>query len=82
MVFVALTMFGCTDATIGKIKVLGSCGKITCYSGGKIIFAGESTGKIRSEKNSDGYFFVNKKTGLMMEVSGDCIITYGVNKDE
>ncbi len=50
--------------------------RITCYSGGQVIFSGETDGKVISEENSDGYVFINKKTGKLMEVSGDCIIKY------
>lgn len=62
---------GCTDPSRGKITA------IVCYSGGKVIYDGHSTGKILSEKDSDGYFFKSRETGDFQEVSGQCIITYG-----
>ena len=34
-----------------------------------------STGKVRSEQNSDGYYFMDKATGLLVEVTGSIIIT-------
>ena len=49
---------------------------IKCYSGGELIFDGESDGKVFSEENSDGYVFIDKKDGKLKEVSGDCIISY------
>ncbi|MDJ0715196.1 MAG: hypothetical protein QNJ54_13395 [Prochloraceae cyanobacterium] len=49
---------------------------IICYSGGKLIFSSETDGKVISEQNSDGYVFINKKTGKLTEVSGDCVIKY------
>lgn len=70
-----LTM-ACTDAQRGKIGALGDNGKVECWSGGKQIYSGLSTGKISSESNSDGYNFVDSRTGKFMEVSGNCVITY------
>lgn len=72
----AFTMAGCTDASWGKLTAYGDNANVQCYSGGTLIFDSVSTGKVISEANSDGYYFKDKKTGKMMEVSGDCIITY------
>lgn len=74
--FIALFSAGCTDAQVGKLKALGDSAHVTCYSGGKLIYDGQSTGKVSSEENSDGYYFIDRKTGLPMEVSGNCIIVY------
>ena len=71
-----LILSGCTDGLIGKIKSYGNEADIICYSGGKIIYKGESTGKILSEQNSDGYYFVDKKSGTMMEITADCVFKY------
>ena len=71
-----LFLFACTDAQRGKITSLGNSATIECYSGGKLIYSGKSTGKVQSEANSDGYFFRDDKLNKMIEVSGDCIITY------
>lgn len=67
---------GCTDGVIGKIKSYGKGAVITCYSGGKEIYKGESTGKAFSEQSSDGYYFIDKNTGSMMEISADCKFEY------
>ena len=75
-VIVLITLAGCTDAGIGKITSLGGEADVTCWSGGKLIFEGTSTGKVVSEQNSDGYFFRDKKTDEFMEVSGNCVINY------
>ena len=71
-----LVLCGCTDGVIGKIKSYGKGAGILCYSGGEIIYKGESTGKILSEKNSDGYYFVDKRSGAMMEIAADCVFKY------
>lgn len=71
-----LPLVGCTDASRGKITSLGSSATIKCYSGGTLIYDGRSTGKVRSEAQSDGYYFRDEATSKMKEVSGDCDITY------
>jgi hypothetical protein len=54
--------------------------RVTCYSGGEVVYDGFSTGKVRSEANSDGYNFKDSHTGRLREVSGDCDIDYGAKK--
>ncbi len=49
---------------------------VECYSGGKLIFRGESATKPISERDSDGYFFKDAQTEKFVEISGDCIFTY------
>ena len=76
LIFAALFMTNCTDATVGKFFSMGGSAHVECYSGGLKIYDGYSTGKVKSEENSDGYFFKEKDTGKFKEVSGNCIITY------
>ena len=71
-----LSFAGCSDAAWGKLGAYGDSAHITCYSGGKLIYDGESTGKVISESSSDGYFFKDKKDGKLKEVSGNCVIAY------
>jgi hypothetical protein len=75
----AFTAAGCTDAGISRITSFGSAAHVTCYSGGKPIYDGCSTGKVISEEGSDGYFFTDKKDRLLREVSGECVIVYGAD---
>lgn len=49
-------MCGCTDAVISHFTTFGSSAEVKIYSGGKVIFWGESTGKVSNENQSDGYF--------------------------
>ena len=65
----------CTDAERAKFGGLGSEHSVSCYSGGKLIYEGISTGKVLSEENSDGYYFTDNSSGKLMEVSGNCVIT-------
>lgn len=76
---VIIVVFGamaCTDANCSKVLAYGDTASIKCWSGGKLIFDGRSTGKVRSEETSDGYFFKDADNGLLREVSGNCVITY------
>lgn len=73
---VMLALSSCTDANMGKFTALGDNAEVKCYSGGTLIYSGISTGKVKSEQGSDGYFFKDSKTGKFKEVSGDCDITY------
>lgn len=70
-----LLLVGCTDASISKFKQLGGPQHIRCYSGGVLIYEGNSTGKIANEANSDGYYFEDAATGKIVEVSAHCIFT-------
>lgn len=57
----------------------GQEASITCYSGGQKIYDGVSTSKIkRASTGADGYYFRDKATGRLREVSGDCNIDYNV----
>ena len=70
-----LLFCGCTSATRQKIASFGEPHKIEMYSGGVKVCEWESTGYVRSEENSDGYFFTDRKTGKLVKVIGDVVIT-------
>lgn len=72
--FIALVVIGCTDTDIASVGAFGSPGHITCYSGGKVIFDGVSTGRIQTVDRSDGWEFKDSKTGRFIRVSGPCVI--------
>ncbi len=62
------------DANLAQITALGHSASITCYSGGKVIYSGQSSGKISSESGSDGWYFLESGTGNLIRVSGQCVI--------
>ena len=64
----------CTDATRAKIGGYGDEHKVEMYSGGVKVREWTSSGKVKSEENSDGYFFNDKDTGKLIEVAGDVVI--------
>lgn len=66
----------CTDAKRAKIGGLGDNFKVEVINcDGSITQSWISTGKVLSEDNSDGYYFKDKKTGKLIEVTGNLIIT-------
>lgn len=71
---VSALLAGCTDATKANFGSLGTPGDVKCYSGGRIIYEGKSTGKIQTVSKSDGWEFKDAKTGKFVRVSGDCLI--------
>lgn len=66
---------GCTDATMSKLGGYGSEFQVTLYAAdGSIIKEWTSSGKVKSEETSDGYYFMDKDTGRLIEVTGTLVI--------
>lgn len=65
----------CTDAARSKIGGYGDEFKVEMYSGGQKVREWTSSGKVLSEQGSDGYYFNDKDSGKLIEVSGDVVIT-------
>ncbi len=76
LAIVALGLTGCTDSFWGKISSYGGSANVICYSGTKLIYEGNSTGKVANSNSSDGYYFVDSSDNLLKEVSGNCVVTY------
>lgn len=76
VLLVCCSLTACTDAQKGKLSALGGSAVVTCYSGDKLIFQGESTGKVSNSAQSDGYYFIDKSDGKLKEVSGNCVVVY------
>jgi len=73
--FALLTFSGCKDATWSQVKALGNEHIITLYGcDGKIIKQWTSTGSVSNEANSDGWYFEDKATGKLIEVTGTLVI--------
>jgi hypothetical protein len=66
---------GCTDAETAQFIAFGRAGEIVCYSGGREIYRGRSSGKIHSEDKSDGWYLMDAATRRLVRVSGDCVVT-------
>ena len=76
LIIVALTINFCTDASLSKLGGYGSEFKVEMVNcDGSISHTWVSSGKVQSEDNSDGYYFNDKKTGKLIEITGRLIIT-------
>lgn len=73
---VTMALTSCTDATQAKIGGYGGKFKIEMVNcDGTIAREYMSSGKVQSEENSDGYFFMDANTGKLIEITGRIIIT-------
>lgn len=66
---------GCTDAARSSLASYGSKHKIELYSGGQMVREWTSTGKVVNEQDSDGYYFCDAETNVVVRVTGDLVIT-------
>lgn len=77
--FIAVLSFGltsCTDAQMSKIGGYGDDFKVEIVNcDGTVTKSWISSGKVLSEKESDGYYFQDKESGKLIEVTGNLIIT-------
>lgn len=78
VLFIAIVMGSifCTDATKAKFGGLGDEFKVEMINcDGTVARTWISTGKVSSEANSDGYYFMEKGTDKLIEVTGRVVIT-------
>lgn len=59
-----LTLFGCGGDVMKPAEV-------TCYSGGQIIYRGNSSGMVRWD---DGFWSFDEAGGAAVRVTGTCIV--------
>ena len=71
---ISIMFMGCTDASMADLSSYGKHHIIKMYNGGKLVAQWESTGKVTSMENSDGWQFMDSKTGKLVRVGGDVII--------
>ena len=75
LTLLSLATCGCTDAARSSYAAYGAEHSVELWSGGQKVREWTSTGKVHSEENSDGYYFMDKKTGKQVRVTGDVVIT-------
>lgn len=76
LTILTLLMMSCTDAGIAKLGGYGDEFKVQLVNcDGSITHEWISSGKVLSEETSDGYYFNDKTTGNLIEVTGTLIIT-------
>lgn len=71
---VLLLLTGCTDAQRSQVSSIGSKFKVTLYSDGVAVRSWVSTGKVLTEKDSDGWYFTDSKTHKLVRVSGNVVV--------
>ena len=73
---ISMSLLSCTDAYKAKVGGLGDRFKVELINcDGSITHKWVSSGKVESENNSDGYYFMEEKTNKLIEVTGTLIIT-------
>ncbi len=65
---------GCTDADVANWTNIGRPGHVRCYSGGQVIYDGDSIGKSPTENQVDGWRFIERETNDLIRVSGACVV--------
>jgi hypothetical protein len=73
----ALVLGGCTATEQARLTAWGDSAHVKCYSGGVLIYEGRSVGRVYSPADSDGWQFKDATTGMLVEVSGDCVLVVG-----
>lgn len=67
---------GCSNADIAHLGTWGGSQHIVLYAAnGSIIGQWDSSGLVKTESGSDGWFFVDKLTGKLVRISGPVVIT-------
>ena len=70
---------GCTSAKRAQFSSYGKSHSIELYSGGEMVRSWTSVGKVASETDSDGYYFMDEATGVLVRVTGDLVVTPKIN---
>lgn len=73
---ICLLLISCTDAKQAKLGSYNDNFKIELVNcDGTVTHSWISTGKVSNEENSDGYYFLDSKTGELIQISGSIILT-------
>ena len=76
VIILLIISYSCTDAQLSKFGGLGDRFRIELINcDGTVARTWISTGKVSTEHNSDGYYFMDETTGDLIEVSGTVVIT-------
>lgn len=76
MAILLLATIACTDAKRAKMGGYGDTFKVEMINcDGSVSHEWISSGKVLNEESSDGYYFNDKATGKLIEVTGRIIIT-------
>lgn len=67
----------CTDTQRAHFGAIGQEGRVSCYSGGSLVFDDFSTGKVQTHEGGAGYEFKSVTTQRLEQVNGACVVDYG-----
>ena len=70
-----LFISACTDSAKGRFGAYGDSAQVNCYSGGKEIYSGKSTGKVSLSKGGFAKF-TEQGSQKYIEIHADCIVKY------
>lgn len=62
------------DADMALSEAEGKPHRVTLYSGGRVVREWTTDRKVRSQNQSDGWYFRDSKTGALVRVSGNVVI--------
>ncbi len=65
---------GCTNAERAQLGGFGKDFKVSVYSGGEKVKEWTSSGKVLTEKDTDGWYFSDKSSGKLVRVSGTVVV--------
>lgn len=68
-------LVGCSGAERAEYAAYGKAHRIDRWSGGQIVKTWISTGVVHTEKDTDGYYFQDSTTRVLVRVSGELDIT-------
>ena len=76
LVILMITLISCDDSTRAQYGAVGEDSKIELVNAdGSVTHSWISSGKVRTEETSDGYYFMDRTTEKLIRVSGNLIIT-------
>jgi len=76
IIIIAILFAGCTDAKKAQLLGYGDEFNVELVNcDGSVTKQWISTGKVHTEKDSDGYYFKDKKSGNLIRITGNIIIT-------
>ena len=76
LVAALIILAGCSNAEIAHVGTWGGSQHIVLYAAaGQPIASWDSDGLVKTESNSDGWYFVDKATGKLVRISGTVVIT-------
>ena len=70
-----LSISACTDSAKGRLGAYGESAQVNCFSGGKEVYNGKSSGKVKLSKG--GFVkFTEQDTNKYIEITADCVVKY------